>query len=66
MDHLIIGSININSIRYKFEQLKLCIKDNIDILIIQETKIDESFPTNKFRIDGFNPPYRRDRTAMGG
>ena len=66
VDHLIIGSININSIRYKFEQLKLCIKDNIDILIIQETKIDESFPTNKFRIDGFNPPYRRDRTAMGG
>ena len=63
---MVVASININSIRYKFEELKLIIKDNVDILIIQETKVDNTFPVNKFLIDGFNPPYRRDRTSMGG
>ena len=63
---MVVASININSIRYKFEELKLIIKDNVDILIIQETKVDNTFPVSKFLIDGFNSPYRRDRTSLGG
>ena len=41
------------------------IKDNIDILLISETKIDTSFPTAQFLIEGFTI-YRRDRDANGG
>ena len=66
VDKLTVGSLNINSIRYKFEQLKLVIEDNIDILIIQETKIDETFPNGQFLLDGFLPPFRKDRNAQGG
>ena len=40
LDRIIIGHLNINSIRYKINGLKLMIKDNIDILVISETKID--------------------------
>ena len=29
-----------------------------DILVIAETKIDTSFPTNQFLIGGFRSPYR--------
>ena len=63
---VIVATININSIRNKFEQLKYIIKDNIDILIITETKIDESFPEGQFIIEGFIKPYRLYRNAHGG
>ena len=66
INHPIIGSLNINSIRYKFDQLKFLVQDHNDILILQETKIDQSFPSSKFLIDGYNPPFRRDRNSMGG
>ena len=34
--------------------------------MISETKIDESFPTSQFLIDGFFSPYRLDRNSNGG
>ena len=63
---VIIATLNINSIRAKFDQLKFIIKDNIDILILTETKIDNSFPDSQFIIEGFSKPYRLDRNAHGG
>ena len=33
----------------------------LDILLISETKIDDSFPTVQFNIPGFSTPYRQDR-----
>ena len=41
------------------------IKNNVDILLISEAKIDSSFPTAQFHIDGFTI-YRRDRNENGG
>ena len=35
-------------------------------MLISETKIDGSFTHSIFSIDGFTPPYRKDRTNMGG
>ena len=46
--------------------LKTIIKDNIDILVLSETKLDDSFPENQFIIEGFSKPYRLDRTKRGG
>ena len=66
VNNLVIASININSIRNKFEQLKLLVNGNADILIVQETKIDETFPTGQFIIDSYMPPFRRDRNQFGG
>ena len=63
---LIIGHLNINSIRNKFEALKLLLHGNIDIFVVSETKIDESFPISQFAIDGFTTPIRRDRNNEGG
>ena len=59
--NLLIAHLNINSIRNKLEALKCLISRNIVILIIAETKIDETFPTNQFLIDGYMPPLRADR-----
>ena len=40
-DKLIMGHLNINSIRNKFDALSLIFKNNVDILIISETKLDD-------------------------
>ena len=66
INRLIIGHLNINSLRNKFEDLKMLCKDNIDILVLTETKLDESFPTAQFIIDGFVKPFRLDRDGLGG
>ena len=66
VNKIVIGHLNINSIRNKFESLKYIIDKNVDILLISETKLDDTFPENQFCISGFHPPYREDRNAKGG
>ena len=50
---VIIGHININSFRNKFEQLVSFVNNNLDILMISETKIDDTFPDSQFLIKDF-------------
>ena len=45
--------MNINSIRNKFNELARIVRENIDILMISEIKLDDSFPTRQFLIDGY-------------
>ena len=66
LNRVIIAHININSLANKFDQLKLLVQKNIDILIVGETKLDDTFPTNQFSINGFSKPYRMDRNRFGG
>ena len=42
------------------------IKEVIDILIITETKMDKSFPTQQSLIEGYVSPLRQDRNIEGG
>ena len=63
---LVFAHININSLRNKFELLVDQVKGNIDVLMISETKIDDSFPLGNFLIGGFGKPYRLDRDLLGG
>ena len=66
LNKIIIGHLNINSIRNKFDFLTHQVKGNIDILMISETKLDESFPVGQFLMDGYSVPYRLDRDRNGG
>ena len=63
---VIIGHINKHSIRNKFESLVKYVRNNLDILMVSKTKINDTFPQSQFLIDGFLKPYRLDRTAKGG
>ena len=58
--------LNINSIRNKFDLLVDQIKGNVDIMVISETKLDESFPNGWFKIPGYALPYRLDCNQFGG
>ena len=62
----ICAQLNINSLRNKFDSLINIISNNIDILMVSETKLDLSFPTGQFHIHGFSEPYRLDRNSSSG
>ena len=49
-----------NSIRNKVENLREIIEQNVDVLAVAETKIDASFPSAQFFLEGYYSPYRLD------
>ena len=59
-DRIIIGHLNINSIRNKIHTLADIVSNKIDILLISETKIDDTFPNVQFLINSFFEPLRLD------
>ena len=66
INKLVICHLNINWLSNKFDQLKLIIKNKVNILVITETKLDSSLPDSPFIIDGFRQQYRLDRNKHGG
>ena len=44
----------------KFDPLIDQIKGNVDVHVISEAKLDESFPVGQFTIPGFSFPFSRD------
>ena len=65
-NRLIIGHVNANSLRNKFEMFEGLIKDKIDIFLISEAKLDSSFPPGQFVIKGYSTSFRLDRNQNGG
>ena len=64
-NRLIIVQLNIDSLRYKFDSLVEILHSNVDILLISGTKIDSSFPTAQFKLEGYTT-YRLDRNSNAG
>ena len=66
-NRIIVAQLNINSsLRNKVDALKTIISGKIDVLVITKSKLDHTFHTNQFLIDGFSPPFRLDRNSRGG
>ena len=66
VNKLTFGHLNINSLRNKFDQLTEMVKGFVDIFLISESKLDDSFPESQFIIDGYHAPFRFDRHGNGG
>ena len=66
LNRVILAQLNINSIQSKFDLLAEGIKGKVDVYMMSETKIDETFPSRQFFIKGFTPPYRLDWNCHGG
>ena len=56
VNKVIIGNRNINSLPANFDQVKEVILKNVDILVVTETKLDETFPLGQFYVEGFTMP----------
>ena len=65
-NQIMIRQQSINSIINKFEMLTSLTTNEIDVLLLSETKIDKMFPLEPFLISGFAKPIRLDRNSRGG
>ena len=57
INKLIFGHLNINSLRNKFEDLQFIINKNLDIIMLSEIKLDDTFPVDQLVLEGFSKPY---------
>ena len=60
-----IGHLNINSLRNKITAVEELMRNKIDICLISETKLDETFPNQQFKIHDYKM-FCRDRNKHGG
>ena len=65
-NNVIFSYLNINSIRNKFDNLKLIIDEPVDIPCVAETKINKCFPTAQLSWPGYHKPYRLDISGLWG
>ena len=65
LNNVIIDLLNVNHFAGKYNDFKLIIPGNIDIMILVETKLGNSYPTSQFLIDSYSTPFRRDRNKSG-
>ena len=63
-NNTIIGYLNINSFRSKVVFVEDFIK-RFDLFLVSESKLDHTFPSNQFRINGYKI-FRLDRNCFGG
>ena len=63
-NRLIFAHINLNSLRKKFEMSQEVIGNKIHVLLLSETKLNASFLSCPFILDGFTSPYRLDKHNM--
>ena len=66
IDQVVSAHLNINSIRSKFEQLSDMTEGHIDVLMISEFKLDNSFSDGQFLIERYRAPFWLDQNKLEG
>ena len=64
--NVLLGYINVNSIRNNLQNRFNGIRDNFDVFSIAETKLDSFFPNAQFLMPGYKTPYRLDVSDTSG
>ena len=65
--NLLLGFLNINSLRNKITDLRMIAERCLlDVLLIEETKLNSDFKTELFLINNYKSPIRLDRSEFGG
>ena len=59
-NRIVLAHLNIFSLRNKFDIIIDQISGNVDVMVISETKLDDSFPESQFKIPGYSSPFRLD------
>ena len=62
----IIAYLSINLLRNKFHQLEILVQDKRDILVVTESKLDDTFPDSQFHIPEQKVPFLKDKNKLGG
>ena len=60
--NLLLEYLNVNSLPNKVTDLKIIFKDlSLDYFVLSETKLDDSFRTTQFTLEGYEIWSRKDR-----
>ena len=65
-NRLIFSTLNINSIPNKLDDIRTTTADFVDILVVTESKLEQSFLEAQFFIIRFSKSFRKDRNRHGG
>ena len=60
-----MGHLNVNSLRNKFVLIREIFFNNLEVFFPSKSKLDETFPSNQFQIEGYRN-FRLDRKCYGG
>ena len=60
-----IGALNVNSLKNKIGAVQELITNNIDICLLSETKLDETFPNQQFNMSNYKT-FLIERNKHGG
>ena len=66
LNKVVIGLLNVNSLNAKIDSIRSTVIDKINIMVLVETKLDDTYPTSQFFMEGYCRPFRRDRNRYGG
>ena len=66
VNKLKFGHLNINSLGNKFDKLSEMVKGFVDIFLISQSKLDDTFPESQFIIDSYHAPSGLIGTGMEG
>ena len=61
--NLFFGHLNVNCVRNNFE-LEFLIKDKLDVFLVNESKLDSSFPEAQFKIPRFFDKIEKNTEAV--
>ena len=61
INNIVIAYLNVNSYSNKHDSVKAHVPGSIDIMIIGESKLDDSCRTSRFNIEGIHEPFRLNR-----
>ena len=65
LNRLVFVRINIYSVRNKFDMPASYVEGNADVVMISETKLDDTFSVHQFVFEGFANPSESIATKMG-
>ena len=61
LNRIVLAHLSISSLKNTLDALVEQVSGNVDVLVLSETKTDESFPEGQLKIPGFCTPFRLDR-----
>ena len=66
INKLVFGQLNINSLRSKHGMLSEMVKGFVNVFMISETKLDDSFPGGQFFKESYHTLFKFDQNGNGG
>ena len=63
--NIIIGHLNVNSVKNKIDSIKTNFQNYLNLLVLAETKLDQTHPTAEIFIEGYRKSFKKSKHSGG-